>query len=253
VIDHRRLQRALFRLQLDPGWAPGDELGPAERALLAAAHPAGLSADPGGRRRAQFLRNVTSEFPLALAVTQDAALAERFTASREFHEAVASDSSLPLAFAAHLAAAEPSPLAALEAALARARRARRAPPTLASGEVALAPWVELLELPAGSLAAAERVRAALDAGEPTPIGVEITGAGSEALLLRREPEPPPFRLASVEIERLSPALAGLLARSARPLSPESCALEARAAGLTLEELQEIIDGLVAERILIRGE
>jgi len=254
VIDHRRLQRALFRLQLDPGWRPGEhELGAGERALLAAAHPAGLSADPGGRRRAQFLRNVSGEFALSLAVTKDGALAERFTSSREFHDAVTSDSSLPLAFGEYLIRAEAGPLAALEAALARARRARRAVPRLAPDELVLAPWAELLELPAGTLAAAERVRAALDAGDPTPIGVEIAGAGSETLLLRREPEPAPFRLASVEVERLSPALAALLARAERPLDAGARAREARAAGLTVTELHEIIAGLVADRILVGGE
>ena len=252
MIDHRRVQRALFRMQLDPGCTPDRELGPAERALLAAAHPAGLSADPGGRRRAQFLRNVTSEFPLALAASKDRGLAERFTASREFHEAVASDASLPLAFAEYLAAADPGPLAALEGALARARRARRAPLPLAPGEVALAPWAELVELPAGTLAAAERVRAALDAAVPTPIGVEIGASGREVLLLRREPEPGLFRLASLEVERLSPALAGLLSRAARGLGPEACALEARAAGLTITELHEIIADLVADGVLVGG-
>jgi hypothetical protein len=250
VIDHRRLQRALFRMQLDPGCSPADELGPAERALLAAAHPAGLTADPGGRRRAQFLRNVTSEFSVSLAVTKGAALVERFTSSPEFHAAVASDSSLPLAFADYLARVEPGPLAALDGALARARRARHAPAALAPGDLVLAPWAELLELPSGTLAAAERVRGALDAGQPTPIGVAISGAGRETLLLRRDPEPAPFRLASVEVERLSPELATLLARARQPIGRARRQHEARSAGLTLPEYNEIVADLTADRILI---
>ena len=244
MIDHRRLQRALFRMQLDPGFAPGAELGPRERALLAAAHPAAISADAGGRRRAQFLHNVTSEFPLSLATAKDAGLAERFTGSREFHDAVVNDASLPLAFAEYLAAAAPGPLVALETSLARARRARRALPALRPGEVALAPWAELLELPAGTLAAAERVRAALDAGATVPIAA-VDGRGSETLLLRREPEPAPFRLASVEVELLSPALARLLERIARER-------EVSAAGLTRAELDEIVAGLVVDRVLVAG-
>jgi hypothetical protein len=268
-MNHRRIQRALFRLQLDPGFAArvraGDAeslgslaLGPDELALLAGADPAGLSADRDGKRRGQFLRNVSSEFALSLAVSADAKLVEEFTGAREFHEAVAADGSLPLAFARHLEArcAQASPVTrafvALEAALARARRARRPTPALTAGEVALAPWAELVTLPEGTLDRAARVRAALDRGEATPSGVEVSEEATEVLLLRRTPEPEPFRLADVEVEHLSPELAALLARATRPLDARARSEQARAASVSRAELEEIVAGLVADRILIAG-
>ena len=268
-MDHRRIQRALFRMQLDPGFAArvraGEPesvrslaLGRAELALVASADPLALSADRDGKRRAQFLRNVSSEFALSLAVAGDPRLVEAFTGAREFHQAVAAGESLPLAFASYLEArsaranAPTRAFIALEASLARARRARRSAPALAAGEVALAPWAELVALPDGTLDAAALVRAALDRGEPTPIGVEVSARERENLLLRRRGEPEPFRLADVEVERLSPELAALLARAAKPLDSDARAEQALAAAVSRAELDEIVAGLVADRILIAG-
>ncbi len=268
-MNHRRIQRTLFRMQLDPHFAEllrareaealaSAALGAEELELLASADPAGVSADRDGKRRAQFLRNVTSEFALSLAVAADSHLAEAFTQSREFHEAVAQDASLPLAFARYLekrsehAAPLVRALAALESALAAARRARRPAAVLAAGEVALAPWAELTRVPAGTLDAAARVRAALDQGDPTPIGVEISSAECETLLVQRAPELEPFRLAGVEVELLSPELAALLARATKPLAAAALSAHARAASVSDAELAEAVTGLVEARILIAG-
>ena len=262
MIDHRRVQRTLFRMQLDPSFAAALAAGETEAvgssgldgaalALVLGADPVGIAADCAGRRRAQFLRNVSQEFALTLAAAGDEQLLESFTGSAAFHEAVARDSSLPLALASHIESTQPSPLLELESALARARRVRRPAPPLAAGEVALAAWAELLELPEGTLAAAETVRAALDAGRPVPRSREL-GAGRETLLLRREPEPPAFGLAHVELERVSAALARLLARASEPLTPAQRAAWARAESLTAGELESIVAELVAERILIAG-
>jgi hypothetical protein len=268
-MNHRAIQRALFRMQLDPAFAArlrGREAGAVEStgltfgelALLASADVAGVSADRDGKRRSQFLRNVTSEFALSLAAAGDAQLADEFTRSREFHEAVTADASLPLAFAKYLAgrlassSALPRALAALETALARARRARRSAPALAPGEVALAPWAERVSVPAGTLEAAARVRSALDRGEPIAAGAAVSESEYETLLVRRAPEPRPFRLADVEVESLSPALDALLARAEKPLSAAERVAHARAAGISEAELTEIVAELLAERILIAG-
>ncbi|MFI5314533.1 MAG: hypothetical protein ACHQ6T_02450 [Myxococcota bacterium] len=268
-MNHRGIQRALFRMQLDPRFAARVRardsqalrslpLAADELALVVAADPAALEADRDGRRRAQFLRNVASEFALSLAVAADESLAGEFCGSDEFHRAVAGDESLPLAFADYLSARLAGAgelvqaLAGLESALARARRARRPAPRLAAGEVALAPWAELVSAPDGTLAAAARVRAALDRGDPTPKRVTVAGGRSERLLLRRAPEPAPFRLAEVEAERPSPELAALLARAAAPLDRASRARQAQRAGVSPAELEEIVAGLVAERILVAG-
>jgi hypothetical protein len=255
-MDHRRVQRALFRMQLDPRFAArvrareaealrsaglaGDELE-----LLAGADAAAVSADRGGKRRAQFLRNVTSEFALSLALASDSKLVEGFTASREFHEAVSRDASLPLAFADHLVA-QPGVhgVAALEHAMARARRApldaRGVPP----GHVALAPGVSVIQLAKGTLEAAARVRAALDRGEPIRKQLEVKGPPFESLLLRREREPAPFRLPAVEVEGVTPALGEMLTRAERPRPRAELASDA--------ELAEVVDELLADGILVAG-
>jgi hypothetical protein len=268
VTDHRRIQRALFRMQLDPRFADrlragdsqavastGLEAGDLE--LLAGAEPAAVSADRDGKRRAQFLRNVASEFALSLALAPDRRIAEEFPESLEFHSAVESDASLPLAFARHLekrVTAAPllvRAVAALECALAAARRARRTAPALGPGEVALAPWVELHRAPAGTLDAAARVRAALDRGESLSRPA-VSADESEILLLRREPAPAPFRLPAVEVESLSPDLAELLALAAKPLAMTDRAAHAREASVSPAELEEVVGDLVAERILCAG-
>jgi hypothetical protein len=268
-VNHRTVQRALFRMQLDPQFAAriaardpeaarSAGLGPDELALLSGADACALSADREGRRREQFLRNVAGEFALSLAAAARPELLAEFPASAEFHAAVAADGSLPLAFARHLAArtrAAPALVRALielEGALARLRRVARSSPVLAAGEVALAPWVELLAVPAGTLAAAELLRAALDRGDPTPFAVEVSEAASELLLLRRTPEPPPFGLPGVELEELAPALADLLARAAAPLGREARVAYARAVEVAPEELEDVVAGLVADRVLVAG-
>jgi len=265
-VNHRAVQRALFRMQLDPRFAArlraaepealrSAGLGPDEAKLLAGADPVALSADRDARRRAQFLRNVAGEFALSLFAAADPGIAADFPASAEFHAAVSAEASLPLAFASYLtartrrAAPPVRALVALELALARERRARRAALPLAPGEVALAPWAELLAAPAGTLDAAGALRAALDRGDPTPIGVWVSEREREHLLLRRAPEPAPFALAEVEVERLSPALARLLQRARTPLVP---AAWAQRAGIARAELELAVAGLLAERLLVAG-
>src|SRR5262249_12871534 len=152
--NHRAVQRALFRMQLDPSFAArlraGEadaQLGPAELALLRAADPIALSADRDLRRLGQFLRNVSEEFTLSRAAGGSA---EGFPSSPEFHDAVQFDRSLPLAFGRYAERCSASGLpaaqafAALESALARARRELRAASLPGAHELALAPWAWLL-------------------------------------------------------------------------------------------------------------
>lgn len=268
-MNHRALQRALFRAQLDPRFAArvaahepealhSAGLGTEELALLLAADPAALAADRGGRRREQFLRNVAGEFALSLAATNGGALAAAFPESDEFHAAVTADASLPLAFARHLeartagASAAVRALVALESALARLRREASPPPRLASGEVALAPWARLHDAPAGTLALAAELRAGLDRGDSTPKSVHVSETEREALLLRRAPETAPFRLPELELEALSPLLAELLGRARKPLGPAARAAFARGAGVAPAELEAVVAELVAERVLAAG-
>jgi hypothetical protein len=260
-MGHRRIQRTLFRMQLDPGFATRLRAGEAEASrglepdelvLLRAADLVAISADRDGRRRAQFLANVSSEFPLSLAA---GLCADGFPASEEFHEAVREDSSLPLAlarYAKRCSVAQPPALralVALESALVRARRAlhSRRPPQ--PGERVLAPWVSLETLPAGTLELAARIREALDAGKPPP-PLAFQASPDETLLVRSAPASRPLGLREVEVERLSPALAVLLRAALEPIT--RAALEA-ATSSTRAELDPILEELEADGVLTAGD
>ncbi len=105
-------------------------------ALLRVVDPAALSADPGGKRRAQVLGNAASEFTLSLtaAAHRISDLLDAFPSAPEFHAAIAEDGRLPLAFAAYgirrAAERDQRELLAvleLEAAMARLRRSSPSP------------------------------------------------------------------------------------------------------------------------------
>jgi hypothetical protein len=256
-MNHRLVQRTLFRMQLDPGFAArlqtgapeeADGLGAAELRLLRGADPRALAADRDGKRRRQFLANVSSEFGLSVAGGLDV---EGFTTSVEFHEAVRADASLPVAFARYAGRcshAEPAPLRALialECALSRARREDRVTPKLRPGELALAATATLVDVPGGTLALAANQRAALDAGMALPI-LLLPPAVDETLLVRATPAASAFRLRDVAVEHVSPALASLLRETRRPCSRAT--LGAKLA-IAPDDLKEILDELVADGVL----
>ncbi len=252
-MDHRRLQRALFRMQLDPGFAARLRVGDAEAArglakpeleLLLDADARAVSADRDGRRAAQFLANVASEFPLSCAAGLSV---DGFTSSAEFHDAVCADASLLLALARYASrrSGELTPavraLVALEAALVRARRELRRVRAPGAGEVALAPWAWAVTLPEGTLALATDMHAALDRGAALP-AFAISPARGEILLLRAEPEPKAFRLRAVEVEALSPALGALLLDLHEP----------RVRSELNRDADEVVAELLADRVLVAG-
>jgi hypothetical protein len=259
-MDHRRIQRALFRMQLDPAFASrlrnGDadasrDLAAEELTLLRGASSVAISADRDGKRRAQFLANVSSEFTLSIA----AGLAvDAFTASAEFQAAVCADRSLPLAFARYAlrCTREQSrplrALVALESALARARRELRTCRAPSSGEVALAAWVSLEAFPAGTLALAERLRSALDAGAKPP-ALDLECAPDETLLVLSAPAATAFCLRTAEVERASSALAALLSAACEPVTRAALAT---ALSTDRAELDPVIDELIADRVLVAG-
>ena len=290
AIDHRRVQRTLFRMQVDPRFAAAffardraalasTGLGPREISLLAALDPVAVEADREGARRAQFLRNVAAEFELSAAVAGVApALGELFAASPEFHAAAAEGARFSAAFAALAARVarqrEDRLLAAIAALEAELARARRAPPreiALAAGEVALAPRASLATLPAGTLDAAVRVRAALDAraqdaaatppGDAVAVsGLPVDGAAAFAgtlddggatetiLVLARDRGP--HRLADVEPERLEPAVADLLRAAEKPLARAARDAFARARGVDPDDVEAFVADLLADGVLV---
>jgi hypothetical protein len=266
-LDHRALQRALFRMQLDPRFAAqlldGDPeaqrsagLGSAELRLLDGVDPRALEADAGGRRRRQFLHNVTSEFPLTLAVVAGDLL-EGFSASPVFHRAVAQSEILPLAFAEYLTQVLPEgnwlprALLELEVRLARARRSEApacVPPP--AGHVVLAEEIELARVREGTFATASAIRSALDQRRPIPSVRDATLAESETLLVQPQPRASAFALRSIHIERLPPAVADLLETCQSPQSKQALRAYADARGIDPKDLYDVVESFRADRVLL---
>ncbi len=259
-MDHRRVQRALFRMQLDAGFQSrlrnGDPsatrgLSGAELRVLCGLDESAVRADPGGGREKQFLSNVTSEFPISRVLVRERC----FLGDVEFGDAVRDDRSLPLAFARFAQREARSQrsgsaraLVDLECALARARRELRTQGRPRSGELVLAPWVWLESAPEGTLALAARIRESIGAGADWPeLGQEPSA--SETLLIRSAPPARPLGLREVEVEHLSPALARLLQAAL-----ESATRDALAAvsSTPRAELDPVLDELIADRVLVAG-
>ena len=106
AVHHRKIQRTLFRMQLDPGFARAmfardvdalrsTGLGPAEVLLLMSADSSAVSADAGGKRLAQLVGNVALEFSrtvhLAVERLSLTDFAVAFASSPEFHDAIRLD------------------------------------------------------------------------------------------------------------------------------------------------------------------
>lgn len=276
-MDHRRLQRALFRMQHDPAFAErlraGEReaaastgLGGPELAWLRAADPIALSADREGRRAAQLLRNAASELHLAAALGPagdgDPSWLADFPRSPHFHRAVSEGTPLPLALAAwaeERASGAPDAafraLVALEAAMARARRAPVALVAVPEGAVLRAPTARLVELPAGTHAAAAALTRALAAGAARPPPAVAVAAGArETLLLAADPGADVRfgRLRPLRVEPLSPLVAELLRRARRPLDRAARAAFAADHELEPGDVEAVVEEYAAEGVLLRG-
>lgn len=271
-MNHRAVQRTLFRMLLDEDFRArvldGGELegfDRRERSLLESASPACLSADRGGKRRGQILGNLVGEYVLSFAVSPASAERRGFPAAffttDLFHDAVMRDRRLPLAFAEYIESvaeregdAAFSSFVALEAAMARARRGLRGDVSPGESEIVIAPGVELVELPGGTVALAERMRAALDAGERPP-SVDALGGGSdrEVAMAVGRPAANPRALADVAVEVLTPAVATVLAAAARcPQGVGDRAALAIELGAEPAALEEFVDSLVQDGVVRRG-
>lgn len=121
------LQQAMVRLMVDPDWLEAlqagsvPELTEAERALLLAVDPRAWSTDP--YRRTRLVQALIEEYPAVTAVL-GVKRVEAFLSTPEFAHCLAHRGSMALAFGAW---APTGDLAALEFAIARARRHERAP------------------------------------------------------------------------------------------------------------------------------
>jgi uncharacterized protein (UPF0276 family) len=227
-VDHRSLQRTLFRMMLDPTVVPDDP-------WLAALDPALVAADPGERRRKQLLGNVALEFVNTVQAAPP--FLDGFPSSPEFHAAIEADRSLPLAFAAYAARVLPegpwSALLALETAMAEVRRISNRN----KGDLTLTPGTKVLDLPEGTVAIAD----ARTAGLPSP----PPGAGRETVVIVGKGPLGPNR--ELRIEVVPEAVADLL--KSCPLDPERLAAFAARHEAAPKDVVALIDGLVADGLL----
>lgn len=281
-MDHRGLQRALFRMQHDPSFAARVQAGDAEAlastkldaaplAWLRAADPLALAADREGRRAEQLLRNLASELRLSVAVGPagdgDRAWLAEFPATPEFHRAVSAGARLPLAFAAwaagrrsRAACAAFRAFVALEAALVRARRPLerplRASKTLReppSGAVVRSPAAWVLALPSGTHAAAAALTQALDAGAAAPFALPPIGDGFESVLVAGDLHADVRfgRLRPLRVERLEGLVGLFLDHALHPVDRAKRERFARRYRIEIDAVDAIVEEFVAEGVLLR--
>ncbi len=270
MTDFRRLQRTLFRMQMDSGFAAGVLAGDAlaiattglaadDLALLQRLDPVAIEADADGRRRLQVLGNASLEYRLFLACcAQPQKVLDGFAVSKELHLALRQDLPLPLAFGRYAAGAaldeaDPAaaPVARLEAGLAEARRRRWQRPPPPPQHVILAPHVSLLSLPEGTLDHASALHLQMSEGGARPHWND-PGKMRENLLVEVKAKDNPYALPSAQPEVLSAPVADLLVAAEQPLPCAGFADIARRHGADPASLADFVNSLVADEILVRG-
>jgi hypothetical protein len=250
----------------DADAAASTGLGAEEVAVLRGLDPDAVAADKDGKRAAQLVRNVTSEFALTLAAARfrgHRAFEREFAASASFHQAVSEDAPLPLAFGAFaadrvrsLADAPVAALLGLERALAAARRSAEAPVRAAPrGGYLLAGDARIVRLARGTFAWAEALRAALDAAPPAglppaPASLTRPDSGDESVLLAPGPAPRPYGLRAVHAEALSPLVADFLERTRAGMSAADVLAFAREHGIEPADARAVAAEYRAEGVLV---
>ncbi len=239
-----RVQRLVVRMTIDPDFA-GQVLGGLEPTIdastLAALRAVDANAWGAERGRAeQMLGNLAGEFPLAVRLAAPGVL-EGFVRSPEFHRAIESDSSLPLALGLRLlAAAGPSARAVTQLEVEMARARRLAGPR-AEAPIRLAAGVRLVLLPAGTVAWAAEAGVA---GRPPP---SSTGATECALLAPRGGGR--WNLPDVRVEVVSGAVARLLELAAIGMVAADIVAFGVECDASVEEVRGLLADLCADGIL----
>jgi hypothetical protein len=250
------LQRVVVRMLYDPalveaiyGAVRVEGLDAEARALLTRVDRRAWGTDP--YRRARTLQALLEEYPASAAEVGVAGL-DAFFGDRAFHAAIQARGSVAVAFGAWIAP-RAGPVALLERALVQVRRgAERAAPTPGPGLLQCAPTVRALALPTGTSARWQALRAALG---PEPVQTLLAG--------HKAPQtPPPGRGLGVEhllVERMpegegvgegSAGLHALLTRAERPCPRAELRRVAVREGATGAEADEILDGLLADGLLL---
>lgn len=281
------LQRVVVRMLFDAGFRDRVYADPAaalydvpltaaERQWVVTPPPQAYGADP--YRQSRALSGLLEEYPVAGALAvrcpQGVARLQRFFASEAFHDCVQQRGSMAEAFGSYLqsaafaAAPTVARMALVEVGGVRVRRApfvvppsggsQPVTPCAEDTRLCVAPWVALLAVPPTTLShysqllqrlrqhGSVRLDAILDTTYRLPAGPRVQGAASTWILVVRDAASDGFSL-----EEASPELGALLA-AAHPASlfGALCALAVRL-GADVREAVDIIEGLVANQLLIR--
>jgi hypothetical protein len=226
TVPRLHLQRMIIRLLHDPSLLERDwrdeGLSDEEIGWLRAVDPRAWRADP--YRGARLLTGLLEEFPHATAAcAQDL---RDFLPSPELHACVRDGGSLAAAFGAWLGrvgGARVAGLARMEAAVAACRRATH--PTHVSDGTRLV----------------VSKRCAVVAG---PVGSPYDVDGHALVEVGED--------GAAGVSAIPEALAALLEAAARPVAPATLIGRAMALGAERDEAAEIVDGLVADGLLVRA-
>jgi len=264
----RALQRVVVRMLHDASFVAAvyedaevalqsEGLTSAERVSLVRPDQRVWLLDP--ERPSRVFEAIRTEYPISCALAEVASGGRggmlRFFSSRPFHEAVQQRGTVALAFGAWLEAEArdgrlgrkpTAATASLEAACARVRRGPLA--EVQSGplppHLRVAPWLERLSLPEGTLVLFEGVRATLAAGRP--LGrCRLSGRGAECVAVESSPAG-----GGLKVGLLPAGLAAMLEAAA--LGIKSAALIARVVSLgsPADEAERVVksayhDGLLS--------
>lgn len=245
------LQRITVRMLYDPpfadriyaGFCPPEIRADQHRMLLSVDRRA-WATDP--HRRARALTALLEETPASAALIGVSRL-DAFFSSPAFHAAIQERRGLASTFARWLQPLA-GPVASLELAVIEARR--DPPPGPAPGQIVRAAGCRVLSVPEGTLALYLEVRERLGAD---PLGALARGlylgpppalAGEERLLVECD------AAGNAQISEIPEALAGLL--GAAPASRETLLARARELGADPGDDAEILNGLLADGLLVAG-
>lgn len=275
------LQRVVVRMLFDtafrdqvyvaPGAALHDvELTPEERQWLVTPDPRAYGTD--GYRQSRTLTGLLEEYPvagaLALRCLQGAPRLHAFFSSACFHQCIQQRGSLAEAFGSYIASPafadcpELAPLAEVERSIARVRRAAVVPagrePCLdADTCLMLAPWVELLSLPATTLPRYRRLHRHLHQHRATLLQAVLNTAYRLPNGPAFQPQPAVFVLvvaapdaAGPTLEPTSPELGGLLAAARLGMACRDLCAVAMRLGAEAQEALEVVQGCVSDQLLV---
>lgn len=255
-MNAQALQRVIVRMLYDPdlvdaiyaGRFPA-EISAAQAGLLRQTPRAAWRTDP--YRASRTLQALLEEYSASAALTGLRRL-HAFFQDPAFHQAIQQRRYLAVAFGEWLAN-NAGEVAILELTIAKLRRRR--PQRLRPGELVCAENVLPVQLPVGTLAGYQQIRAqlgprpleTLTAQGFQPVAAPATSAEMEYWLVERTPS------GQVTLGGGSSGLNGLLIAAARPVSRATMRAEAQALGAEGDEADTVLDNLIQEGLLRAGE